>query len=219
MIGGVNFQPGQTDPTQGVKKKPAGDQGVQEAIKVLSLRLPRVVGAQSVAPAPLLNSAGSGGNRVDSVVNQVMGRMFPSGPPPGGAPMVPPTMGAQPGQSSTQPVRFEGVPQTPMMRDLVPDAPWSPPPGFAPRIVVDNPTTGQGDFSVGAPGGGGVGGVVGPPPAFDDGSGQPPASIASGPDWGNLGGSAASNPFADLLDFLRRQNPGPPPSESGNELI
>lgn len=213
MIGGVNFQPGQGDPAAGVKKKP--DQGVQEAVKVLSLRLPRVVGAQSIAPAPLLNAPGSGGNpRVDSVVNQVLGRMFPNGQQPSGAaaPMIPPRpVGPKPGESGTMPVsppvRFEGVPRTPMMGDMMPDAPWAPPPGFAPRITVDN-QLGQGDFTTG-PGGAS--------PPFDDGSNQPPASIAPGPDLGGAGSGA--NPFADLLDFLRRQQPAPTPSDISAPLV
>lgn len=90
MIGGVSFQPGgaETDPTR--QKSP--QTGVQEAIRVLSLRLPKTVGARAVAPGALLNAQGSGGNpRVDSVVNQVLGRYFPSGDAsaaggPGGAP-------------------------------------------------------------------------------------------------------------------------------------
>lgn len=105
MIGGVSFQPqdatGQTDP----KLAP---QSVQEAIKILSLRLPKTVGARAVAPGALLNAQGSGGNpRVDSVVNQVLSRMFPTGAAPGGAPMV-----GQTGQNGTMPVsppvRYDG---------------------------------------------------------------------------------------------------------------
>lgn len=75
---GVNFQPGGGSGF-GDRPKPESN-GVQEAIKVLSLRLPKVVGAQSFAPQALLSSPGSGGNpRVDSIVNQVLSRMFPTG--------------------------------------------------------------------------------------------------------------------------------------------
>jgi hypothetical protein len=79
MRTGLTFQPG-TDPdnwerTDGRVARPNSG-GVQEAIKILSLRLPKVVGAQAPAPMPLLTSQGSGGNpMIDSVVNQVMARV------------------------------------------------------------------------------------------------------------------------------------------------
>jgi hypothetical protein len=89
MIGGVNFQPG-GGPDQAQGQRPPSGSGVQEAIRVLSLRLPKVVGAQGLAPQALLTSPGSDGNsRIDSVVSQVMARMFPSGPAQPTAPHVP----------------------------------------------------------------------------------------------------------------------------------
>lgn len=94
IAGGVSFQPGAPDDRNKINPNaPNGTQeGVQEAIKVLSLRLPKVVGAQAIAPSPLLNSQGSGGNsRVDSIVAQVMQKYFPTGDAPQaqapGAPM------------------------------------------------------------------------------------------------------------------------------------
>lgn len=72
---GVSFQPGQ-QPTQGPNAGSNQGSGVQEAIKILSLRLPKVLGAQAAVPMPLLTSQGSGGDsRVDSVVNQVLRRL------------------------------------------------------------------------------------------------------------------------------------------------
>ena len=80
MIGGVNFQPGAQAGTQRVR--PKSGNSVQEAIKILSLRLPTQVGPNALAPAALLNAQGSNGNsRIDSVVSTVMGRMFPQGQP------------------------------------------------------------------------------------------------------------------------------------------
>lgn len=97
---GVSFQPGAS--AIGQSKPQGGTQtggGVQEAIKVLSLRLPRVVGAQAIAPQGLLNSPGSGGSRVDSVVNQVLAKYFPTGGQPaqsvGMEPSFDPHQGAQ----------------------------------------------------------------------------------------------------------------------------
>src|SRR3990167_2922620 len=97
---GVNFQPG-TDPNGQTDPRRASTP-VQEAIKVLSLRLPRVVGANAISPQALLSSPGSGGNRVDSVENTILQRMFPSGfekPPAGQATMIPPTLGPGPNES------------------------------------------------------------------------------------------------------------------------
>lgn len=97
MLGniGVSFQPGayqgngQQNGQNG--QGPLGGGAVQEAIKILSLRLPKVVGAQAAAPSMLLTSAGSGGNpRVDSVVDRIMRRMLP-----GSAPNMP-LLGADP---------------------------------------------------------------------------------------------------------------------------
>src|SRR5688572_14678794 len=80
MIGGVNFQPGGGQDLTQERPRNAGS-GVQEAIKVLSLRLPKVVGAQAAVPMPLMQSQGGGGNRVDSVVNQILSRIMPTGQP------------------------------------------------------------------------------------------------------------------------------------------
>lgn len=83
---GVSFQPGMDGYGQGGTTPQAGAgkrNPVQEAIKVLSLRLPKVVGARAISPQGLLESSGSDGSRVDSVVNQVLSRMFPTAAPTG----------------------------------------------------------------------------------------------------------------------------------------
>jgi hypothetical protein len=76
---GVSFQPGSQEFGQGGQdgqSRPTAGSGVQEAIRVLSLRLPKVVGAQSPAAMPLLTSQGSGGNpMIDSIVNQILSRI------------------------------------------------------------------------------------------------------------------------------------------------
>jgi hypothetical protein len=80
---GVSFQPGSQDfGQQEGQGRPSAGSGVQEAIRVLSLRLPRVVGAQSPASMPLLTSQGSGGNpMIDSIVNQILSRVPQQGRP------------------------------------------------------------------------------------------------------------------------------------------
>lgn len=98
MIGGVSFQPGgeQQQQQQNGNGRTSGGGGVQEAIKILSLRLPKVLGAQAAVPMPLLTSQGSGGTRVDAIVNQIMSRIGrPQGPPSMDAPPTAP-MPAQP---------------------------------------------------------------------------------------------------------------------------
>ncbi len=174
MIPGVNFQPGTPGyGEQGPSRPQSGsNQGVQEAIKVLSLRLPKVVGARSVAPAPLLTSQGSGGSpHVDSIVESVLARVFPgrTSPTPT-APMFPTHMGdggtGTSGQSAgnqersqlgswydSPSPRFGGAgqlgqfgqqrPTPPPLPDVTP---WPEPP----RIIVEAPT--NRDFSMGMSG-------------------------------------------------------------------
>lgn len=196
ILRGVSFQPGTSstqDPTARIVGKRAG---VQEAIKVLSLHLPRVVGAQALAPSPLLNAQGSGGNpRVDSVVNQVWRRMFPTGDPSSGAPaapMIPPrVVGPGPGESGTMPVsppvRFDGGQPSPMLRDLIrPEPHWRPAPGpTAPRIT-------PGDTDRGAP-------MPDRPEWAALGAGFGSDSSSDAPAMGPTG-----NSFDDLFEYLRR---------------
>ena len=92
MITGVSFRPGDPQQQQYGQSNGQSSNPVQEAIKVLSLRLPKVVGARATAPTPLLTSQGSAGNRVDSVVNQVLARIFGQGAAPVAAPMIPTKM-------------------------------------------------------------------------------------------------------------------------------
>lgn len=114
MIPGVNFQPGQQSYGQqngqrGPSRLSGGSpQGVQEAIKVLSLRLPKVVGARAVSPAPLLTSQGSGGNpNVDSIVESVLSRMFPGQQTGGPAPSAPTAPMWTPSQHATSDAQSE----------------------------------------------------------------------------------------------------------------
>jgi len=205
---GVNFQPGTQDQMSGGRPSNP-NQGVQEAIKVLSLRLPKTVGAQAVAPQGLLQSLGGSGTRVDSVVNQVLSKMFPGTASPasempsfGMAPMSTPepsAWGGSPGGDSAP--SFSGVSAPPSYpaptRERASDAPNI---YGKPRVVVDSPL-GQGDFTVGGDGrptgpGGGVYEAAPSLPNFD-GSNFPPASIAPTPkrspfgDWlGGYGGGS-----------------------------
>ena len=142
MIGGVNFQPGGGQGLDPQQAKPSQGSGVQEAIKVLSLRLPKVVGAQAAAPMALLGGSGAQGSRVDSVVNQVLSRIMPQG----GQPM--PVMG---GNQSAPSQEAPAMPSWPWMPEQPKPQPWQAPQGFKPKVIIDNVLS-QGDFSVGSDG-------------------------------------------------------------------
>lgn len=203
MIGGVNFQPGGSDPT---KAAPKGNQGsVQEAIKILSLRLPKVVGPRATAPAALLNAQGSGGNtRVDSVVNTVLQRYLPggegAGQAPPAAPMIPTGQGSSfsPGQepSPTMPLSDLMQPQGPTAPRITPGDDQPRPP-----VIGDRPTTPGNREDVTPPSG------LFPPnpdlPTYDReaGWGQPSEAVAPP--------APTQDPWADLMEYLRRQ-PAPP---------
>src|SRR3990167_2210912 len=141
---GTNFQPQPLNPSGGaLQKKPSADAWVQEAIKVLSLRLPKVVGAQSMAPGALLNAQGArGDSRIDAIVNRVLQQYLPTEKPPmGQAPTVPPVLG-QPGPGGAWgdgALRHRGPPALPPQGE--------PPEGAGP----------QGAAGAGAAGAGGVG--------------------------------------------------------------
>jgi len=175
MIGGVNFQPGSLDQEQQRRQQSQGSaQGVQEAIKVLSLRLPKVVGAQSIAPSALLNSQGGGGSpHVDSIVESVMAKMFPGAA--GGnvqAPMEQPQAPSMAPESSPQ---FSGqVRQGSEVRQDQPPQSFQFP--QAPRVIMDRPSEYLG----------GVGSVgdftIGGPQSPNTGGSQPPAMIGQMPD-------------------------------------
>lgn len=159
---GVSFQPGSPDAQQQQQTRPQGSQqGVQEAIKVLSLRLPKVVGSQAAAPQALLSSQGSGGRpHVDSIVQQVLQKYFPT---QGGGGAQAPMLGGAP-----ETARPESGPQVSGAPSGTPRITQSEPtPNFwtqFPRVVV-TPSVPAGDFTVDEtgrptnPGGPGPGGV------------------------------------------------------------
>jgi hypothetical protein len=175
MINGVNFQPGSMESERNRQIASRGSsEGVQEAIKVLSLRLPKVVGAQAVAPNALLRGQGAQGNpQIDSMVERVLAKMFPSqGAPQPSAPSAAPmadTSGPQFGgniQGGMQPRRESGA-------DM-------PTPNFwAPRIIADGPSV---ERPPEAPLTGGYDQRYPNMPGVDGGGGFPSAMIAPLPD-------------------------------------
>lgn len=128
MADGLSFQPGTGQEDEERRRRSSG---VQEAIKVLSLRMPRVVGAAAPAPSALLNAPGSGGNpQIDSVVNQVLQRVMGAGgqAPANVAPSVPTSAPSATRPSPTTPLSSIVRPPA-----VAPQAPQSAPQdGFRP---------------------------------------------------------------------------------------
>lgn len=149
---GVNFQPGVTDQGQPGGGRPGGS-GVQEAIKILSLRLPKVVGAQGLAPLPLLTSPGAEG-RAERVVEDIWRRMNPAAAKAPGSPVLPVLGPSSPFESTDiGPQRYQspapsfqpemGGPESPFEAAPRPKLPrFTPgiqPPGDLPGGVPPNP--------------------------------------------------------------------------------
>ena len=190
MIGGVNFQPGSL--SESPERGRSSPQSVQEAIKVLSLRLPKVVGARAMAPGQLLTSPGSGGNpMIDSVVNQVLSRYFPtSAPSPGAAPAfggpsapspgAAPVLAPRPGdvRSTPAPTRMPRI--TPVETGQPPSL--SPPGVYAPPPAPNAPP--------------------GPPVRFDNN--PPPREVFQTPTSPDPPVDRPDAPM-DLIDIFRRK--------------
>lgn len=231
MIGGVNFQPGSQDNTAQVRPKQGGS--VQEAIKILSLRLPKQVGANALAPAALLNAQGSNGNsRIDSVVNTVMGRMFPQGQPASQPTATVPAAGSSAPQFGGDTRPPGNTPLSSMMptgqSDVARAPRISPIEGRTPGVTFENPqgpvnnewpgmtpppppgSTFDGNYTrwpappapvVGTAGENGTMPVT-PPQRFDN---NPPAR----PSEGSAAPAPTQDPWADLMNYIRRKNDAP----------
>jgi len=126
---GYSFDPSQQDAgnQQDPTARKRAPQSVQNAIQYLSLRMPKVVGAQSPVMPGLLSGIGAGGPspHVEAIVNQVLGRVL--GPQAsGGAPSVPP-LGAPPASGGFSPPQG-AAPTSPQSQPAGPSP--LPPPRF-----------------------------------------------------------------------------------------
>jgi hypothetical protein len=166
---GVSFLPNQGGMD---RERPGGGSAtepIQQAIKVLSLRLPRVLGGGAFAPAGLLQGGGSMGNPFAGV-GPMQGRPLPGGLPGGGGPPLGGGAGSPGGGSP-----FGGGAGNP----------------FAGSMPGPDPMS-QAIMALVGGGGGGFGGAPPsfgptPPPRLTPGeSGQPPARPTPeppGPGW------------------------------------
>lgn len=197
MIQGISFQPGLTS-GQSPYREGQQSAGVQEAIKVLSLRLPRVVGAQGIAPQALLSSPGGGGDpRVDSIVNRVWSKLFPTGSQDS-APQATASFGTAPppGAAGSQPAAYSGPTfgqyTQPSIQPRQEPSPYVSPWSRTPRVIANGGPIGVGDFTT-------YDGSV--PPGNPDGgpSGNPPGVYETLPQIPtDSDRNQGNNPFASL---------------------
>lgn len=130
---GVSFDPAQDPYQQHGQSGPnasTAPRGIQEAIKILSLRLPKVLGANAVSPRALLTAPGAGGSPVDGVVQRIIQKYFPQASPETLDPMFAPVVG-QPGpdRSGTMPVG-----------ERVKASPFQPAPPSSSILIPRSPT-------------------------------------------------------------------------------
>ena len=187
MINGVNFQPGSMEQERNRRMGASGSaDGVQEAIKVLSLRLPKVVGARAVSPSALLQGQGGQGNpQIDSMVERVLAKMFPGqGGQQPNAPVLPTQ---SPGTSHGYGPQFGGNVQGGGQPQREQTADTTGPQFRAPRVTAGNPPPE-------APLTGGPNPQWPNLPGVDGGGGFPAATIA---------------PLPDLRRYLDGLVPGP----------
>lgn len=116
---------------------------IQDAIKILSLRIPRAVGASGLAPMGLLNSPGSGGFPGGQSLESLLMRIFGQQPGMrvGSGPVASMPYGNNPGQPT--------LPQGPSAPRIIPGSgPAGQPAGPTPQ---GSPTAPQGMSGMGSP--------------------------------------------------------------------
>jgi len=105
---GLSFAPLKTDQANG-NGQPTGPAPIQEAIRVLNLQIPKVVGARALAPGPLLTAPGAAGvpgaGGLDALLRRLLAQLVPGpaqnagpamGGPQGGLPAMGPAMASAP---------------------------------------------------------------------------------------------------------------------------
>lgn len=146
MAIGVSFVPSQPPTPGATDRVNTANPAVQEAIQTLSLRLPRVVGSQALAPSALLHGAGgaalSGNGHVDALVRSILQRMLPQGGSQTAQPAPLAPGGAMP--SPTAPAAQTGAPG-------LPGAMPTPAPASQPAPKMPSPVLRPGGDSGSAP--------------------------------------------------------------------
>jgi collagen type III alpha len=212
---GVSFLPGQSNGMDRNGQGGNATEPIQQAIKVLSLRLPRVLGGGAFAPSGLLQGGGSMGNPFAGV-GPMQGRPLPpgglpggGGPPPGGGAGSPGGGGSPFGGGAGNPFAGSMPGPDPMSQAIMAlvgggGGSFGAPPSMspAPHIIPGiNPTTPP----------------AGPPPIgqLPDRGTAPPPYQPPAPDRGTAPPSApAPAPEPPPLD-LGQPPPAPEPGPAG----
>ncbi len=148
---GISFMPNADNqalgPQQGALNGPGGD--LSQAFKILSLRLPRVLGAGALAPPGLLRSPGAAGAPgglnphaavFEALLKALVGGGSPGGFPGGTASDAPGPMGPPPMGGPISPLPLPRSPQIPQFTNpyqdvyQTPTAPFAQPGG--PKITI-----------------------------------------------------------------------------------
>ena len=134
---GVSFAPTREQSEMGERQ--GGLEGIPQAIRVLSLRLPRFMGARS--PSPLVSGQGPGMDPYLSAVFQTLAKTL-------GASMQPNAMTAPglptPGRiPDTNAGPNRGPFNVPGLPPSVPDTPWTPGPTPKPQLHFQRPPVDQ----------------------------------------------------------------------------
>lgn len=135
---GVSFVPGQNGDNGEAANGSGRSDRFQEAVRILSLRLPRVLGGSAIAPAPLLQGPGNRGTPFGAVQQTQVAAGAP--PPQVQALMRMAGLGGSPQALAPQgaPVRRASQPQARPSAVLPPNIQfgqipgWTPPPNFNP---------------------------------------------------------------------------------------
>lgn len=143
---GIGFLPG----AEGEQPSEGGSpqDRYQQAVRILSLRLPRFLGGSAIAPAPLLEAMGGQGEQFGSMPGQVS-----VGPPPMGMP----PMGQPPSGGTMPPLLQQAFQRMSGMRSRTPTPARRPPArGRTPRVIPgiqgNPPAPSPEDFGPNAPG-------------------------------------------------------------------
>jgi hypothetical protein len=147
---GTSFQPGK-DRGEAQSESAQARGRFQEAIRLLSLRFPKVVGAQAPAPVSLLTGPGSGGVNPDTALMQNLRQQMPAPMARGqSSPMLPPSPGAPSGPPSSGGPTISGasggsspIQQAVMSMARAPSLSGMPRPGSVPTPNVSTITYGE----------------------------------------------------------------------------
>lgn len=144
---GMSFAP-QSDAMRRPTTAPPSQTPVQEAIRVLSLQLPRLTGASGPTPGALMAGAGAGfgGPTSNPILEQLLRALFAGRSPQAGMPGLPtPGMPSMPSRPIFPGFTFGTAPPSPTM-PMPPSAPMG---AQAPPMMPEPPMMDRGNEFIG----------------------------------------------------------------------